>query len=32
MEIGDLIKTRNLRSYFVGKEARGYAEFRASDG
>jgi hypothetical protein len=32
MKIGDLIKTRHVRSYFVGKEARGWAEFRTDNG
>lgn len=28
MEVGQVIKTRSIRSYFSGKEARGYADFR----
>jgi hypothetical protein len=32
MEVGDLIKTRNVRAYFHGKETRGWAEFRADGG
>jgi hypothetical protein len=27
MQVGDVIKTRKIRSYFGGKEARGWAEF-----
>lgn len=29
MEIGDVIRTRNIRAYFAGPEARGWAEFVA---
>jgi len=32
MEVGDVIRTRRLRAYFEGKEARGYAEFSADNG
>ena len=32
MEVGDIIRTRKLRSYFTGNEARGWAEFTIDKG
>lgn len=32
MKVGDIITTRNIRHYFTGKEAKGWAEYKAEKG
>lgn len=32
MKVGDVIRTRNVRSYFGNPEIRGHAEFKAPKG